>query len=123
MSPEVPQPTPRDGFLARLRTADPRWFWLALFATAALVVTLVLMVMMLISNSLVGTEKGELVILSGRDESAGGQRQKLINEWNERHPDNPARIIELPVWLISSETRWSSTRSPGKAPSIFTTLT
>lgn len=84
-----------DAIFAGLRTTDTRWFWLALFATAALVVTLVLMVVMLMSNGPVGREKGELVILSGRDDSAGGQRQMLINEWNHRHPDNPARIIEL----------------------------
>jgi multiple sugar transport system substrate-binding protein len=40
-------------------------------------------------------EPGELVIYSGRDESPGGQRQRLVDEWNSTHPDNQARIKEL----------------------------
>jgi len=36
-----------------------------------------------------------LVILSGRDESLGGQRQQLVTAWNTLHPDQPARIVEL----------------------------
>jgi multiple sugar transport system substrate-binding protein len=40
-------------------------------------------------------EHGELVILSGRDDSVGGQRQKLIDQWNKEHPDSHARIEEL----------------------------
>ena len=38
---------------------------------------------------------GELVILSGRDDSAGDQQQVRINLWNEVHPDKRARIVEL----------------------------
>jgi len=38
----------------------------------------------------------ELVIYSGVDESTGGQRQKLIDEWNDGHPDTPARLVSLP---------------------------
>ncbi len=40
-------------------------------------------------------EKGELVILSGRDDSVGRQRQVLIEQWNRSHPANPARIEEV----------------------------
>ena len=39
---------------------------------------------------------GELVILSGRDDSLGGQRQLLIDQWNALHPENTATIVELP---------------------------
>jgi len=38
---------------------------------------------------------GELLILSGRDDSTGDQRQARINLWNEVHPEKPARIVEL----------------------------
>ena len=38
---------------------------------------------------------GELVILSGRDDSANDQRKARINLWNEVHPDKRARIVEL----------------------------
>ncbi|GAA2627427.1 ABC transporter substrate-binding protein [Dactylosporangium fulvum] len=40
-------------------------------------------------------EPGDLVILSGRDDGAGGQRQALVDQWNALHPDNQARIEEL----------------------------
>jgi multiple sugar transport system substrate-binding protein len=41
-------------------------------------------------------EPGELVILSGQDDSSGGQRQQLVNLWNNSHPRNRARIVPLP---------------------------
>ncbi|AGZ43479.1 putative ABC transporter substrate-binding protein [Actinoplanes friuliensis DSM 7358] len=41
-------------------------------------------------------ESGELVILSGQDDSAGGQRQQLVTIWNDTHPRNQARIVTLP---------------------------
>ncbi|BCJ56490.1 ABC transporter substrate-binding protein [Actinoplanes sp. NBRC 14428] len=41
-------------------------------------------------------EPGELVILSGQDDSTGGQRQQLINLWNDSHPRNRARIVSVP---------------------------
>lgn len=40
-------------------------------------------------------EPGELVVLTGADDSAGKQRQRLIDEWNSTHPDNPARLESL----------------------------
>lgn len=40
-------------------------------------------------------QDGELVILSGRDDSVGGQRQVLIDQWNALHPEYPARIEVL----------------------------
>ncbi|MDX8031477.1 extracellular solute-binding protein [Lentzea sp. BCCO 10_0856] len=41
-------------------------------------------------------EKGKLIVLSGRDQSEGGQRRALINQWNAEHPEQPAEIVELP---------------------------
>src|SRR5215212_6147160 len=38
---------------------------------------------------------GDLVILSGRDDSTGDQRQALVDRWNEVHPESRARIVEL----------------------------
>ncbi|WP_433206606.1 ABC transporter substrate-binding protein [Dactylosporangium sp. CS-047395] len=40
-------------------------------------------------------EDGELVILSGRDDGYGNQRQALVDQWNALHPRNQARIEEL----------------------------
>ncbi|TCO53644.1 extracellular solute-binding protein [Actinocrispum wychmicini] len=44
-----------------------------------------------------GLEPGELVLLSGKDQSDGGQRQELVNQWNQLHPANKATIVELPL--------------------------
>ncbi len=37
-------------------------------------------------------EPGDLVILSGRDDGQGNQRQALVDQWNALHPHNQARI-------------------------------
>ncbi|MCE7004842.1 extracellular solute-binding protein [Kibdelosporangium philippinense] len=42
-------------------------------------------------------EPGELVIMSGKDQSNGGQRKELVNQWNQMHPNNQAKIKELPL--------------------------
>jgi multiple sugar transport system substrate-binding protein len=40
------------------------------------------------------TASNEIIILSGRDDSVGGQRAELVKDWNKEH-DIKARIIEL----------------------------
>src|SRR6266545_4594932 len=40
-------------------------------------------------------EPGEIVILSGRDDSPGGQRQALVDLWNAVQPAHRARIEEV----------------------------
>jgi multiple sugar transport system substrate-binding protein len=42
-------------------------------------------------------ERGDLVILSGRDDGFGHQRQALVDQWNALHPYNQARIEVLPA--------------------------
>jgi multiple sugar transport system substrate-binding protein len=37
-------------------------------------------------------EPGDLIILSGRDDGQGNQRQALVDEWNALHPNNQAHI-------------------------------
>ncbi|GAA1665598.1 hypothetical protein GCM10009830_08970 [Glycomyces endophyticus] len=37
-----------------------------------------------------------LRILSGRDDTANGQRGLLVDQWNLRFPDHPAEMVELP---------------------------
>ena len=56
--------------------------------------------------------RAELVIYSGADESTGGQRQKLIEEWNERHRDTPARLVSLPT---SSDAQHSEMRATAQS--------
>jgi multiple sugar transport system substrate-binding protein len=60
------------------------------FVLGVLVLTAALYVnRMLISDDL---EKGELVILSGIDDSVGQQRQQLLQAWNALRPNTPARF-------------------------------
>ncbi|QLQ39773.1 extracellular solute-binding protein [Micromonospora robiginosa] len=42
-----------------------------------------------------GLEPGDLVILTGRDDSEGQQRQALLKLWNAANPHNQARMISL----------------------------
>ncbi|MFI9642332.1 extracellular solute-binding protein [Micromonospora sp. NPDC051925] len=42
-------------------------------------------------------ERGKLLILSGRDTSDNQQRRKLIERWNQEHPDNQAELVETAV--------------------------
>jgi multiple sugar transport system substrate-binding protein len=41
------------------------------------------------------TPRGMLTILSGEDESRGGQRRLLLERWNEQNPALPARMVEV----------------------------
>lgn len=54
-----------------------------------------------------------LVVLSGRDDSVGGQRQRLIETWNALHPDKPARIQVLPA---SADAQHSEMRRRAQSP-------
>jgi multiple sugar transport system substrate-binding protein len=60
---------------------------------------LALLVAAVLGGSLAGCtstpEHDDLVVLAGRDDSAGGQRQRLVDAWNFVHPDKPARVVEL----------------------------
>lgn len=40
-------------------------------------------------------ELGRVTVMSGRDQSLDGQRQKLVDQWQAEHPDNPVRIVEV----------------------------
>lgn len=75
-----------------------RWLVLGLGATAgALVMALIAFVIVPSVKPDTGLEPGELVLLSGKDQSDGGQRQELVNQWNLLHPANKATIVELPL--------------------------
>jgi multiple sugar transport system substrate-binding protein len=44
-----------------------------------------------------GLERDVMVVLSGKDDSVDGQRQRLIETWNALHPDKQAVIQVLPA--------------------------
>jgi multiple sugar transport system substrate-binding protein len=75
---------------------EPALFVLGTLA-GGLVMALVAFLIVPLFDSPDGLEDGELVILSGKDQSGGKQRQELVDQWNRLYPRNPARIEELSV--------------------------
>jgi multiple sugar transport system substrate-binding protein len=73
----------------------PGWSGFALGICAGVALAMLVAVVRPLFGPAPGLEAGELVILSGRDDGATGQRQELINQWNATHPANRARIEEL----------------------------
>jgi len=65
------------------------------FALGVVVMLLAVSFQSLLSRQDDELEPGEIVVLTGADDSVGGQRQQLIKEWNDDHPDNPARLESL----------------------------
>jgi multiple sugar transport system substrate-binding protein len=77
-----------------------RWRRRHMLAFGLILGTILGVVLTLTATFLAGTEdsqeQGELVILSAEDDSAGDQRHALVDQWNATHPQNHARIVELP---------------------------
>jgi multiple sugar transport system substrate-binding protein len=75
--------------------------WVAALASSGIAVGVVAALVATAVSGLVTDpdelEDGPIVILTGRDDSIGGQRQQLVNQWNLLHPQSPARIVELPA--------------------------
>jgi multiple sugar transport system substrate-binding protein len=63
----------------------------------------------------VGLEKGELVIMTGFDESASDPRTMLVKQWNQLHPDSPARMLSVSGEPDSQNTRMVNDAKPGGA--------
>lgn len=57
-----------------------------------------------------------LVILSGRDDSVGSLRQRLVDEWNEDHPDMRAEIVELPADADAQHAEMLARAQSGQDP-------
>ena len=68
---------------------------IALAVLAAVLLGLTALVVLLPGEA-AEPEAGGLIILSGTDQSIGSQRERLVDEWNALHPDQPATIVELP---------------------------
>lgn len=84
------------GAIVTARRGHPGWFGLVGGALAGIVLaTLALVYLRPLLAGPDEPEPGELVVLSGRDDSVDGQRQALVDQWNLLHPDSPARIVEL----------------------------
>jgi multiple sugar transport system substrate-binding protein len=78
---------------------EPRWRTLAhrlgWFGMGVLAMVAVASARTLIHDPPPPPASAELVILTGADESLGGQRQALVDRWNSEHPDTPARLENL----------------------------
>jgi multiple sugar transport system substrate-binding protein len=82
--------------MARFRRWErPLTWWAAGIVVGAAAVLLTTAVTALVDDPDRLEDNGEIVILSGRDDSLDGQRQQLVNQWNELHPHSRARIVEL----------------------------
>lgn len=61
-------------------------------------------------------ETQTLIILSGRDDSVGSQRQQLVKDWNNLHPDMPAEIEELPADSDAQHAEMLARAQSGQRP-------
>jgi multiple sugar transport system substrate-binding protein len=67
-----------------------------------------------------GLERGELVLLSGADKSQGGQRRVLIKGWNDLHPEQPVRLVEVPSTADAERSQMlASARGDGGAVDVL----
>jgi multiple sugar transport system substrate-binding protein len=80
------------------------------------VATLVAVLLPVVLAPATDLEPGELVILSGRDDSNGGQRKVLIDQWNALHPANRARIEELPGLADAQHSEMVARAQSGSDP-------
>ena len=78
------------------RHSQSRFAWTCVGIALGIVLTVVATTLSGVVSRTHTLEKGPITILSGRDDSIGGQRQQLIDQWNRLHPESPARIVELP---------------------------
>lgn len=64
-------------------------------------------------------EEGTMVVLTGRDDSIGGQRHRLIEDWNRLHPRNKARLVELSGLADSQRSEMLARAEAGQAVDVF----
>lgn len=79
-----------------VRPAESRFAWTCVGLALGMVLILVANLLTEVIRGPDTLEEGPIVILSGRDDSIGRQRQQLVDQWNRLHPEVPARIVELP---------------------------
>lgn len=84
-------------------------------AVLGVVATLIATYLVGIAEDNSALEGGELVILSDLDQSAGRQRHELIKQWNATHPQNSARIIELPAQANAAHSELVARAQSGRA--------
>jgi multiple sugar transport system substrate-binding protein len=121
VSADSPESTgPRAGRWHRLGHALTRrrgWFGFGVGVVAgATVAALVAVLLPAALAPATGLEPGPLVILSGKDDSSGGQRQVLLDQWNALHPANPARIEELPAQADAQHSEMVARAQSGRHP-------
>ena len=65
------------------------------------------------------TGTGPLIILSGLDQSRGGQRGALIEEWNRTHQDHPAKLVELSSIADAQRSEMLARAQSGAAVDVY----
>ncbi|GIH06107.1 hypothetical protein Rhe02_41740 [Rhizocola hellebori] len=82
---------------AAWQAARRGWGWTGFLAGVAAGTALTVLAIQIVVPQLAGTgwEPGELVILSGKDESTGGQRDQLIGRWNAMGGGRPRARLEI----------------------------
>ncbi|MFE7505688.1 extracellular solute-binding protein [Promicromonospora sp. NPDC057488] len=62
----------------------------------------------------------QLTILSGRDETDGGQRRALVDLWNRAHEAHPARIVEVSSNAdLAYSTMLSAAQAGAPGPDVY----
>jgi multiple sugar transport system substrate-binding protein len=64
-------------------------------------------------------EEDTIVILTGRDDSIGGQRQRLIDDWNRLYPDSQAHLVELSGLADSQRSEMLARAQAGQDVDVF----
>jgi multiple sugar transport system substrate-binding protein len=83
--------------MARIRNWGLPLVWSSVGVALGIVIVLVTTAVTGLVNDPDDLETGPIVILSGRDDSTGRQREQLVSQWNRLHPQSQARIVELPA--------------------------
>lgn len=96
------------------------WGWTGVGAGLAAGVALTLFAVQVVAPRFAetGWESGELVVLSGADESAGGQRDQLISRWNAMGGGRPKARLETVEGDANQHRAEMVKRAQGDGPAV-----
>jgi multiple sugar transport system substrate-binding protein len=100
--------------MVRIRIPTGPVTWAAVGVAVGVVIALLATAVQGLLTDPDALEDGPIVILTGRDDSIGGQRQQLVNQWNLLHPQSPALIVELPAHADAQRTEMLARAQTGR---------